>query len=205
VSFDPFCDAKTRGYLRNIHGLPEGKQLKKLEHQDFALFLPDVLLHLEELRDPAYGDLLTVHRELFGGLYPWAGQDRFELFPGSVVSKGETVFAVSDDIQKAFDLGMSHRQTPGQTLGHLAYAHPFLEGNGRALFTFFDDHLRRKRLALDWATLGKTSFLQALDAQISNPNGNSMDVALKPHLSQVKRGAKPRASLLDVALRPRLK
>lgn len=147
ASFDPFGDGIERGYLRNIHGLPTGKRLKDLEHQDFVAFLPDTLAWLSGVEAPDYSDLLTVHRELFVGIYP--GQDRYALFPNSVVNKGATVFAFSNNIQRAFEIGCSAKIIPGQTLGHWAYSHPFLEGNGRTFFVclfvcFFDDRIRRQ-------------------------------------------------------------
>lgn len=204
MKFDPFGDSKKRGYLRNIHGLPAGKRLKDLEHQDFETFLPDALAFLNGLKSPGYHDLLTVHRKLFGGLYPWAGQDRFELFPGSIVSKGRTNFALSNNIQKAFEIGMHDHNTPGQMLGHLAYAHPFLEGNGRALFVFFDDHLRRQGLTLNWPGLDRDIFLKSLDEQISRPDSASLDMVLEQHLSKFKKEKSP-STLQNVVWRPKKK
>lgn len=136
MAWDPFNDYRKNGYLQNIHRLPLGDDLKQLEHEDFAVFLEDALLHLSQCVSPSYDDLLEVHKILFEGLYPtWAGKDRNELTPHDNVRKGNTIFCEPHNLRKAFEIGMK-APTLGQQLGHWAYTHPFLDGNGRAIFTF---------------------------------------------------------------------
>ena len=198
MGFDPFQDGNSKGYLRNFHGLALGKKLKRAERQDFCLYLPDALRALAEYSKPGYTQLREVHETLFGGLYPWAGQDRYMLFPNSMVNKGDTQFALSNHIEKAFDLAMQPKNSFGQTLGHLAYAHPFLEGNGRALFTFFEDHLRRQGLELNWTAMDQKEFLTAIDRQIADPNGDHLDLVLNPHLTAAKKFDPNKSTLLQV-------
>lgn len=197
--FDPFGDAKTAGYLRNFYGLPLGDKLKEVEHHDVKNFWPDTIIQLARHPNPGYPELLKIHEELFGGIYPWAGKDRFMLFPNSVVNKGTTQFALSNNIEKAFHIAMDPKNTLGQRLGHLAYSHPFLEGNGRAIFTFFDDHLRRQGVNLNWPELERGAFLKAIDKQIARPNEDHLDNFLEPHLGRyTATGSDIHSSLLTV-------
>lgn len=88
MNWDPFNDYRKNGYLQNIHRLPLGDDLKQLEHEDFAVFLPDALLYLSQCVSPSYDDLLEVHKIVSEELYPtWAGKDRDEN-----VRKGNIVF-----------------------------------------------------------------------------------------------------------------
>lgn len=179
--FDPFGDGATRGYLRNVHGLPQGQALKRLEHLVFNVQLPDTLAWLSTQDTLGYPQLLETHRRLFGALYPWAGQDRAMLSPSQGVRRGEVSFANPGDAQAAVAAGL-RAPTPGKALGYLAYAHPFLEGNGRALFTFFSEHLRRQHLRLAWDALNEDAFLEALGRQVEDATSTVLDTYLQPHL-----------------------
>ena len=182
MAWDPFNDYRKNGYLQNIHRLPLGNDLKQLEHEDYMAFLPDALLYLSECVSPSYADLLEVHKILFEGLYPtWAGKDRDELTPHDNVRKGNTIFCEPHNLRKAFEIGLK-AQTLGQQLGHWAYTHPFLDGNGRAIFTFFDDHVRRSGFVVQWHQLDTTQFLTALSHQIYRPDASALDNVLQPCL-----------------------
>lgn len=179
---DAFNDYEEAGYLQNSQRLPLGDDLKQLEHEDFSLFLPDALTYLSSLAAPNYDDLLEVHKIVFEGVYPtWAGKDRQELTPHTTVHKGNTVFAQPYNLRKSFDIAMK-RETLGKKLGDLAYTHPFLDGNGRAIFTFFDDHIRRTGQLLQWHNLDKDEFLLALTKQIDRPAGDFLDEVLQAWL-----------------------
>lgn len=197
---DPFNDYKKSGYLQNIHQLPLGNPLKQLEHQDYQLYLPDALAYLSTLSLPNYDDLLEVHKTLFEGIYPtWAGKDRQELTPDKTVHKGDTIFAQPYNMRKAFDIAVQS-DTFGKVLGHLAYTHPFFDGNGRAIFTFFDDHVRRSGQQLQWHQLDKTIFLKSLSQQIDRPDSDVLDLFLTPHLVPLQNNYNHKQSpLLNVA------
>jgi cell filamentation protein len=119
------------------------------------------------------------------------------LVPNSAVRKGGTVFAEPQNLRKAFNVAMGSH-TFGTTLGHLAYCHPFLDGNGRAIFTFFDDHLRRKGRQLAWDKLEQDTFLLALDRQINHPKSSFLDDLMDGHITLITTGSTPRSPLLDV-------
>lgn len=191
MNWDPFNDYRKNGYLQNIHRLPLGDDLKQLEHEDFAVFLPDALLYLSQCVSPSYDDLLEVHKIVFEGLYPtWAGKDRDDN-----VRKGNIVFCEPHNLRKAFEIGMKS-PTLGQQLGHWAYTHPFLDGNGRAIFTFFDDHVRRTGCIVQWHKLDTTQFLNALTQQIAHPDANALDTVLQPCLTPLPRDYNHKKSAL---------
>jgi cell filamentation protein len=184
--FDPFGNASTAGYLNNVHRLSGGRWLGQLEHQAFHLHFSRTLAWLAQRPTLDYAALLTTHRRLFEVLYPWAGQDRQTLTPQSSVRKGDTVFADPNEIGLAFEAG-GRARTVGKTLGYWAYAHPFLDGNGRALFTFLTARLARQHQTLDWNKLDRTTFLSTLDLQIADPKGEALDHFLAPAVTAQRK------------------
>jgi len=101
--FDPFKDFDTAGYLRNFAAEKDLDIVKAAEHQLFRANLPEVVHHLAALTDITYADFCRVHKTLFQGLYPWAGQDRSLTAPDSAVHKGETLFAHPADVRRAVE------------------------------------------------------------------------------------------------------
>lgn len=79
MSFDPFGDFETTGYLRNSLGLKDPAEVKENEHFSFEMGLDEALSYLERTKNLNYQALLQVHRLLFEKFYPWAGRDRLEL------------------------------------------------------------------------------------------------------------------------------
>src|SRR5688500_12723702 len=71
---DPYFD-ETIGDLRNLLGAKSSEELKELEPQ--IVFANE--LELEEVNIPRTNDLaelLLIHKQLFKGVYDWAGQIR---------------------------------------------------------------------------------------------------------------------------------
>jgi cell filamentation protein len=144
VTFDPFGDFATKGYLRNVAGEKDRAIVRRLEHTAFTTGLDGALEALSNHAPLTYNDLLTTHQTLFEPVYPWAGQDRTKTAPHLAVSKGgghnRVRFADPRDIQRSIEyaLKLGHDKTfmaakPGEVMGHLAFGHPFLDGNGRTI------------------------------------------------------------------------
>jgi cell filamentation protein len=140
VSFDPFEDFQTRGYLRNHFADKEPKIVKLKEHNAFRLHVGEALSALATRPALCYRDVLETHKCLFADYYPWAGQDRAAILPDLAVGKGGRydLFSHPLDSERAIEyaLGLARdrttmREKPGEIMGLLAYGHPFLEGNGR--------------------------------------------------------------------------
>ena len=76
MSFDPFGDFETAGYLQNLQGLKDPLEVKESEHFTFELSLEEALAYLAKKKPLDYKAVLKTHQILFGGFYPWAGKDR---------------------------------------------------------------------------------------------------------------------------------
>jgi cell filamentation protein len=140
MSFDPFGDFETHGYLRNVFGEKDPNIIKHLEHSSFLSGVSEVFTYLRSVRRLSYRDVLHTHKRLFGDMYPWAGQDRMHTAPSIAVSKGRVLFAHPNDAQAAVEYGLnlgseaeSMTSRPGEVMGYLAFDHPFLDGNGRVI------------------------------------------------------------------------
>lgn len=192
--FDPFGDFETKGYLRNSMGLRDMRAIKHAEHLAFKAHVEDVLVALATRGERlGYQDVLYAHKQFFGSLYPWAGKDRAAVLPGQAVGKGTDfeLFAHPQDIQRAMEHGLEMgqdaetlRHRPGEVMGYLAYAHPFLDGNGRTIMAVHAELMRRADMHIHWRAIGKTRYLGALTQELSTPGQGFLDGLLKPHIRQ---------------------
>jgi cell filamentation protein len=69
---------------------------------------------------------------------------------------------------------------PGEIMGYLAYAHPFLDGNGRAIMLVHALLAQRAGFSIDWAATDKTDYLSALTKELEDPGKGHLDAYLKP-------------------------
>lgn len=154
MTFDPFGDFESRGYLRNNEGVKDPAEVKRLEHEIFRDHVGGAVAALRTDKALGYEDVLETHRRLFQTMYPWAGQDRTENAPDIAIVKGgrSDLFAYPDEIRRAAAHALTRgqkveimRERPGEVMGLLAYAHPFLEGNGRTIMVLHGEMCRRGR------------------------------------------------------------
>jgi cell filamentation protein len=96
VTFDPFGDFETQGYLRNLAKEKDPDIVRRLEHASFMTGIDTALERLAKIRRLTYPDVLETHRILFDAVYPWAGQDRRMTIPDLAISKGPVLFAHGD-------------------------------------------------------------------------------------------------------------
>lgn len=196
--FDPFDDYESAGYLRNAFKFKDPEQIKKMEHLAFEASLEEAIALLAAPTRITYETLLELHALLFSDFYPWAGRDRAEVAPRLAVFKGtdsdprHTAFCPPDQIRHwashALRLGQDSerfRQQPGEVLGLLADAHPFLDGNGRAILLVFMELCHRAGFAIDWSRTTKEQYLTALSAEINQPSKGHLDHYLKPFVIEV--------------------
>jgi cell filamentation protein len=189
VTFDPFGDFETRGYLRNVAKAKDATILQRLQHNSFLTGIDAALAHLVGQPTLAYGDVLHTHKTLFEGVFPWAGEDRLANAPHLFVSKGTVLFAHPKDIRKAIDYALQKgqdkafmRQKPGEVMGYLAHGHPFLDGNGRTIMLVHAELARRAGFGIDWSSSGKEDYLIALTAELEYPGKGKLDQYLKPFI-----------------------
>jgi cell filamentation protein len=208
VTFDPFGDFETQGYLRNLAKEKDPDIVRRLEHASFMTGIDAALERLAKVKRLAYPDVLETHRILFDAVYPWAGQDRRMTAPDLAISKGTVLFAHPDHIQRAVDYALTQGQDkefmrgkPGVVMGYLAYGHPFLDGNGRTIMVVHGVMAQRAGISVDWAATDKVGYLSALTKELDNPDQGHLDGYLKPFI----RGAVGTERLAaEIALAPGL-
>ncbi|QJT83033.1 Fic family protein [Kosakonia sp. MUSA4] len=196
--FDPFGDFETAGYLKNSLGLKDPEEVKRSEHLMFELSINEALDFLAKVDPIDYKAILHVHKILFCEFYPWAGQDRCELVPGLAVFKGSpdnprhTAFEHPKGIKHAIDYALQlaarherFKNKPGEVMGLLAFAHPFLDGNGRTILLLFMELSYRAGFTIDWARTNKDDYLQALSAEIENPSQGHLNRYLAPFIVDI--------------------
>jgi len=189
MTFDPFGDFTSRGYLRNKAGLHDPAAVKAFEHAAFLDKLDDAFTYLRGVKTLTYPDVLAVHRILFEDVYPWAGQDRTQSAPDIAVTRGTVLFAHPNDARAAVDYGLRRGQDkaimsdkPGEVMGYLAYGHPFLDGNGRTIMTVHAVLAERAGISIDWASTDKADYLTALTRELDEPAKGHLDAYLKPFI-----------------------
>jgi cell filamentation protein len=191
VSFDPFGDFATRGYLRNVARAKDPDIVRRLQHNSFLTGLPAALQQLLAKERLDYSDVLAAHKTLFEAVFPWAGEDRLTNAPNLAVSKGPVLFAHPNDIRRSVDYALEHgqdttfmRRKPGEVMGYLAYGHPFLDGNGRTIMLLHAVLADRAAFSIDWATTGKDAYLNALTEEIDRPGKGALDRYLLPFVRE---------------------
>jgi cell filamentation protein len=189
VTFDVFGDFETRGYLRNSEGLKDLAEVKRLEHRVFLKNLPSAVEYLKRVEPITYQDILHTHRILFQDVYPWAGQDRQATAPEIAVMRGDRsdLFVhprfTQNAVHYALKLGQDRTYMaahPGEVMGYLAHAHPFLDGNGRVLMVVHNELAHRAGISVDWLKTTKNAYLAALTREIERPGAGELDTYLKP-------------------------
>lgn len=189
MTFDPFGDFATEGYLRNFEKEKDLAIVKRAENASFTTGLDEAFAHLAKSRLLTYGDVLTTHGILFGAIYPWAGRDRSQTAPKLTIKKGAVIFANASEIRAPVEYALRKGQDkvymkakPGEIMGYLAYGHPFLDGNGRTIMTVHSVLAQRAGFSIVWSATEKDAYLDALTKEIENPPKGHLDTYLKPFI-----------------------
>ncbi|MET0742873.1 MAG: Fic family protein, partial [Microvirga sp.] len=150
--------------------------------------------------------VLDTHKRLFSSMYPWAGTDRRVNAPDIAIAKGgrNDLFAHPADVKRAAEHALATgqdrqfmRNNPGTVFGTLAYAHPFLEGNGRTILVVHSELCRRAGIHIDWSAAREADFLMALTHELDKP-GKGMDAFLKPLVRNRPQDVSAAASGLEM-------
>jgi cell filamentation protein len=189
VTFDPFGDFATRGYLRNVAKAKDPEIVRRLAHTSFTTGIDDAFTQLAARKRLSYDDVLGTHKILFEAIFPWAGEDRLQNAPHLAVSKGAVIFAYPQDIRRSIDYALEHGQDkelmaakPGEVMGYFAYGHPFLDGNGRTIMVVHSVLAQRAGFSIDWAATSKTDYLTALTKELDLPGKGLLDAYLRPFI-----------------------
>ncbi len=189
MTFDPFNDFETRGYLHNRLGEKDPAIVKYLEHRSFTRKIDAAFEYLSSVEHLSYEDVLHTHKILFGDVYPWAGEDRARTAPDLAVNKGGVMFSHPADSGAAVDYALKlgsdksrMAQRPGEIMGYLAYGHPFLDGNGRTIMVIHAELAERAGISIAWDKTDKAAYLTALTQEIDDPGAGRLDAYLKPYI-----------------------
>ena len=161
---DPYFDEEV-GDLRNLLGAKSSKELKELEPQ--VVFANE--LELDSASIPRTNDLyelLLIHKQLFKGVYDWAGKIRtvdikknhegadFFLIVSKIASASEYVF---NELSKENYLkGLSSEDFVKRLAyfyDQLNFIHPFREGNGRTQRVFWSRVAKDAGYNIDWSLI----------------------------------------------------
>lgn len=107
--------------------------------------------------------LQQIHQYLFQGLYDFAGQIR-----ANNISKGSFRFAnalyLNEILVKIEQMPEADFEEIIAKYVEMNIAHPFMEGNGRAMRIWLDMILKaRLRKVVNWQRVNKTLYLQAME------------------------------------------
>lgn len=90
--------------------------------------------------------------------------------------------AVEQGLKLAQD-GVTLKKSPGVVMGLFAYAHPFLDGNGRTMLVVHTVLCHRAGFSIHWARTGKSDYLSALGEEIETPDKGILDAYLKDFIA----------------------
>lgn len=107
--------------------------------------------------------LCQVHRWLFDGLLPFAGQIR-----DKNISKGNYRFAsalyLAESLRKIEQMPENTFEEIIAKYVEMNVAHPFMEGNGRSGRIWLDLMLKKNlQKCVDWSLVGKRAYLSAME------------------------------------------
>lgn len=125
--------------------------------------------------------LQQIHAYLFGGLYDFAGQIRTVN-----IAKGGFQFAMVQYLPATLEQIERMPETSFEKIidkyVEMNIAHPFREGNGRAIRIWLDLMLKKNlRVCVDWSNVNKKSYLDAMTQSVAN--SDELKVLLRPALT----------------------
>lgn len=203
MAFDPFNDFEERGYLQNHAGVKDPVILKRLEHSAFSRKILKALSSLRQAQEINLDAVQQTHRTLFSDIYPWAGQDRSQNASDLAITKGDIEFQLAPYVPRGVDFALSRtgdpntfRNDPGKVIGELAYAHPFLDGNGRTITAVASELARRSGFHIAWQETTKADYLKALTAEIDQPGKKHLTNYLRSFMREGELGVEQAARQL---------
>ena len=150
------------GVFKNKLSIQDSELLETAE-KEFSAVRAQYLLLQPITGNFDLAHLQTIHRELFGDVYDWAGEIR-----RIDISKGNTRFAnfafIENESRKLLEKLRSENYLHGLDkdkfaeraayyLGELNVLHPFREGNGRTLRLFMTQLAMKNGLQIHWQNI----------------------------------------------------
>jgi cell filamentation protein len=176
--------------MDNKFGLTDRHALRNLEDQITPVTIPEALKRLAGQQTFGLKQVQIAHKEIFGEIYPWAGQLRtadiskeipflpFELIKpkaAKAFADFRSTFGKDGDLAK----GMADLSDDGAAFAaaslynSLNFIHPFREGNGRANRAIVTSITRLGGYDLDWTKIAseKDAF-NAASLEARRPGGS---------------------------------
>lgn len=118
---------------------------------------------LDTLKTGSFDALCTIHRQLFGEIYPFAGEIR-----NVNIAKGNFRFAplmyLSAALENIEKMPQSDFDEIIEKYVEMNIAHPFREGNGRSMRIWLDCMLKKEiGKVVDWSLVDKEDYLLAME------------------------------------------
>jgi hypothetical protein len=158
------------GVFKNKLSIQDSELLETAE-KEFSAVRAQYLLLQPITGNFDLAHIQTIHRELFGDVYDWAGKIR-----RIDISKGNTRFAnfafIENESRKLLEKLRSENYLQGLDkdkfaeraayyLGELNVLHPFREGNGRTLRLFITQLAMKNGLQIHWQNISAEQMIQA--------------------------------------------
>jgi len=151
--------------LKNKLGLKSEIELAKEEERLSKLKAKELFESgfLDRLEAGSFESLATIHKELFGDIYDFAGTIR-----DVNIAKGNFRFApityLSDAIKNIEKMPQKSFEQIVQKYVEMNIAHPFREGNGRSMRIWLDVMLKSElKKVVDWSCIDKQDYLMAME------------------------------------------
>ncbi|MCL2044891.1 MAG: Fic family protein [Oscillospiraceae bacterium] len=118
---------------------------------------------INDLEVGTFESLRQIHKYLFDGLYPFAGEIR-----NQNISKGNFRFAsalyLSEILRKIEEMPENTYEEIISKYVEMNVAHPFMEGNGRSGRIWLDLMLKKNiKKCVDWSKVDKREYLMAME------------------------------------------
>ncbi len=118
---------------------------------------------LDTLAAGSFDALCTIHRQLFGEIYPFAGEVRTVN-----IAKGNFRFAplmyLSAALENIEKMPQSNFDEIVEKYVEMNIAHPFREGNGRSMRIWLDCIFKKEMgKVVDWSLIDKEDYLLAME------------------------------------------
>ena len=151
--------------LRNKLGITDSRELADTEERISKTRAAEMFDsgRLDELEAGSFAALAEIHQTLFGDIYDFAGELRNEN-----IAKGSFRFAsalyLADAVEHIEKMPQTTFDEIVDKYTEMNVAHPFREGNGRAMRIWLDCMLKASLgLAVDWSRVDREDYLFAME------------------------------------------